>query len=79
MIGTNTLKGIALACALAAGSACAGVKKTTTDINPAMSRAPNCCPAVSVPTPVDAGEIDPVPALITTRVTPEVSRSTPLM
>jgi len=46
MIGTNTLKGIALACALAAGSACAGVKKTTTDINPAMSRAPTCANAI---------------------------------
>ena len=31
MIGTNIFKGIALACALAAGSACAGVRKTTTD------------------------------------------------
>src|SRR5437763_13726395 len=48
MIGTNTLKGIALACALAAGSACAGVKKTTTDINPAMSRAPTCANAIAV-------------------------------
>src|SRR3954462_1500294 len=48
MIGTKTLKGIALACALAVGSACAGVKKTTTDINPAMSRAPTCAAAIAV-------------------------------
>ena len=51
MIGTNTLKGIALACALAAGSACAGVKKTTTDINPAMSRAPTCANAIADASP----------------------------
>src|SRR2546428_3410508 len=48
MMKTKTLKGIALACALAAGSACAGVKKTTTDINPAMSRAPTCANAIAV-------------------------------
>lgn len=48
MIGTRTLKGLALACALAAGTACAGVKKTTTDINPAMSRAPTCANAIAV-------------------------------
>src|SRR5204863_6868767 len=48
MMTTKTLKGIALACALAAGSACAGVKKTTTDINPAMSRAPTCANAIAV-------------------------------
>jgi hypothetical protein len=48
MIGTNTLKGIALASALAIGSACAGVKKTTTDINPAMSRSPTCANAIAV-------------------------------
>jgi hypothetical protein len=48
MIGTKTLKGIALASALAIGSACAGVKKTTTDINPAMSRAPTCANAIAV-------------------------------
>jgi hypothetical protein len=48
MIGTKTLKGIALASALALGSACAGVKKTTTDINPAMSRAPTCANAIAV-------------------------------
>ncbi|HYS69651.1 MAG TPA: hypothetical protein VEM14_05375, partial [Gemmatimonadaceae bacterium] len=48
MIGTKTIKGFALACALAAGTACAGVKKTTTDINPAMSRAPTCANAIAV-------------------------------
>lgn len=44
MNGMNTLKGIALACALAAGSACAGVRKTTTDLNPSVNR-PSTCPA----------------------------------
>jgi hypothetical protein len=48
MIGSNMLKGIALASTLALGSACAGVKKTTTDINPAMSRAPTCSNAIAV-------------------------------
>src|SRR3954471_6167301 len=48
MIGTNAIKGITLACALAAGAACAGVKKTTTDINPAMDRAPTCANAIAV-------------------------------
>ena len=48
MIGSKTLKGIALASTLALGSACAGVKKTTTDINPAMSRAPTCANAIAV-------------------------------
>jgi hypothetical protein len=48
MIATNTFKGIALACAFAVGSACAGVKKTTTDVNPAMSRAPTCANAIAV-------------------------------
>ena len=48
MIGTNILKGLALASALAIGSACAGVKKTTTDINPSMSRAPTCAAAIAV-------------------------------
>src|SRR3954452_5861716 len=47
MIGTKTLKGIALASALALGSACAGVKKTTTDINPAMNRAPTRANAIA--------------------------------
>lgn len=44
----NTTKGIALACALAVAAACSGVKKTTTDINPAMSRAPTCAAAIAV-------------------------------
>jgi len=48
MMKNKTLKGIALACALAAGTACAGVKKTTTDINPAMNRAPTCANAIAV-------------------------------
>lgn len=48
MIGTNRIKGITLACALAVGTACAGVKKTTTDINPRMSRAPTCAAAIAV-------------------------------
>src|SRR6266513_2049642 len=43
-----TTRGIALACALAVGAACAGVKKTTTDINPRMSRAPTCAAAIAV-------------------------------
>lgn len=47
MKGTTT-KGLALACALAVGAACAGVKKTTTDINPSMSRAPTCAQAIAV-------------------------------
>src|SRR5437867_13221162 len=48
MIGTNAFKGITLACAVAIGSACAGVKKTTTDIIPSMSRAPKCAAAIAV-------------------------------
>ena|SRR5688572_12442533 len=40
-------KGLALACALAVGTAC-GVKKTTTDISPAMTRAPTCAAAIAV-------------------------------
>jgi hypothetical protein len=40
-------KGLALACALAVGTAC-GVKKTTTDISPAMARAPTCAAAIAV-------------------------------
>src|SRR5687767_15585702 len=40
-------KGLALVCALAVGSAC-GVKKTTTDISPAMARAPTCAAAIAV-------------------------------
>lgn len=48
MIRNTTFKGLALACALAVGAACAGVKKTTTDINPSMSRAPTCAAAIAV-------------------------------
>src|SRR5437667_8431513 len=48
MIRTNAFKGITLACAVAVGSACAGVKKTTTDINPSMSRARTCAAAIAV-------------------------------
>jgi hypothetical protein len=48
MIATNTIKGITLACALAIGSACAGVRKKTVDINPSMNRAPTCAAAIAV-------------------------------
>lgn len=41
-------KGLALACALVVGAACTGVKKTTTDISPAMTRAPTCAAAIAV-------------------------------
>jgi hypothetical protein len=44
----NTYKGIALACALAIGSACAGVKKTTTAINPSVNRPSTCANAIAV-------------------------------
>lgn len=48
MIGNTTLKGLALAGMLAVGAACAGVKKTTTDVNPSMNRAPTCAAAIAV-------------------------------
>jgi hypothetical protein len=48
MIGTNTITGITLAAVLAFGSACAGVRKKTTDVNPSMSRAPTCSAAIAV-------------------------------
>jgi hypothetical protein len=48
MMTPNAIKGIALGAALAVGTACAGVKKTTTDINPAMERAPTCAAAIAV-------------------------------
>src|SRR6476659_10321085 len=48
MIRAKAINGIALACALAVGVACAGVRKTTTDINPSMSRAPTCANAIAV-------------------------------
>ena len=44
----NTFKGIALASALAVASACAGVRKTTTDLNPNVNRAPTCAAAIAV-------------------------------
>jgi hypothetical protein len=48
MIGKNAFKGIALACAVAAGSACAGIKKTTTNLNPSVSRPSTCAAAIAV-------------------------------
>ena len=47
-MNTTTFKGIALACALAVGSACAGVKKTTTDVNPSVNRPSTCANAIAV-------------------------------
>ena len=48
MSGTNAFRGIALVCTLAVGSACAGVKKTTTDLNPSVSRPATCAAAIAV-------------------------------
>jgi hypothetical protein len=48
MNGKNAFKGIALGCALAIGSACAGVKKTTTDLNPSVNRPSTCAAAIAV-------------------------------
>ena len=48
MNGKNAFKGIALACAVAVGSACAGVKKTTTDLNPSVNRPSTCANAIAV-------------------------------
>ena len=48
MIATKTITGLTLACALAVGSACAGVRKKTVDINPSMNRAPTCAAAIAV-------------------------------
>lgn len=48
MKANTTIKGLTLACALAVAAACSGVKKTTTDINPSMSRAPTCASAIAV-------------------------------
>lgn len=48
MIRTNSFKGITLACALAVTAACAGVRKTTTDVNPSISRSPTCAAAIAV-------------------------------
>src|SRR2546423_15454943 len=44
----NTFKAIAVTCAVAAASACAGVKKTTTDLNPSVSRPSTCAAAIAV-------------------------------
>jgi hypothetical protein len=44
----NAFKGIVLVCAVALGSACAGVKKTTTDLNPSVNRPPTCAAAIAV-------------------------------
>ena len=48
MKANDTFKGIALASALAVASACAGVRKTTTDLNPNVNRAPTCAAAIAV-------------------------------
>ena len=48
MNGKNAFKGVALVCAVALGSACAGVRKTTTDLNPSVNRAPTCAAAIAV-------------------------------
>jgi hypothetical protein len=48
MIPNNTFKGLALASALAVSAACTGIKKTTTDVNPTMNRAPTCAAAIAV-------------------------------
>jgi hypothetical protein len=48
MSGRIAFKGIALACALAVGSACAGIKKTTTDLNPSVTRPSTCAAAIAV-------------------------------
>jgi len=48
MNGNNAFKGIALACAIVVGSACAGVKKTTTDLNPSVNRPSTCAAAIAV-------------------------------
>jgi hypothetical protein len=48
MIATSNIKGITLALTLAVGSACAGVRKTTTNVNPSLSRAPTCAAAIAV-------------------------------
>lgn len=48
MIRINTFKGITLACALSVTAACAGVRKTTTDVNPSVERSPTCAAAIAV-------------------------------
>jgi len=48
MSGKNAFRGIALVCTLAVATACAGVKKTTTDLNPSVSRPATCAAAIAV-------------------------------
>ena len=48
MIRNKAMKGIALASSIVVASACAGVKKTTTDINPSMERPATCANAIAV-------------------------------
>src|SRR4029077_19346237 len=48
MIATKTITGLTLACALAVGSACAGVRKKTVDINTGMNCAPTCAAPIAV-------------------------------
>ena len=43
-----SFKAVAVAAALVAGSACAGVKKTTTDLNPNFNRPATCAAAIAV-------------------------------
>ena len=43
-----TFKAIALVSAVALGSACAGVRKTTTDLNPSINRPATCSAAIAV-------------------------------
>jgi hypothetical protein len=43
-----TFKAIALVSAVALGSACAGVRKTTTDLNPSINRPATCANAIAV-------------------------------
>lgn len=46
MISNNILKGITLSGMIALTAAC-GVKSTTTDVNPAIERAPTCAAAIA--------------------------------
>jgi hypothetical protein len=43
-----TFKAGAIAAAFVVASACAGVKKTTTDLNPSINRPPTCANAIAV-------------------------------
>ena len=44
----SALRIIPIAIAVVAVSACAGVRKTTTDVNPRIDRAPTCANAIAV-------------------------------